>query len=192
MNYIIGAHYNGTLNTVLKLPYISGPFIIINCSSCTRLYRIYFFTVLLGKVFDKGSGQKRNILLAFTQGRHMNMHYIQSKIKIFPKISFFYFFYQIPVCCGDYPCIYAESFRTSYPLKLFFLKNTQKFYLYHLVDFAYFVQKKRTAVCNFKAASAALYGPCKGSFFMAEKLGLQKAFGKGSAVNLNKGLILTV
>ena len=75
---------------------------------------------------NKVSGQKQNILAAFTQGRHRGRDDVEPEEKVLAEGSILDHLLEIPVGGGDHPHIGPDRLCTFYPLELLILENPEQ------------------------------------------------------------------
>src|SRR3972149_865587 len=187
-NPVRGSHYDEPFDEVLQFPHISGPVVVVK-----DVHRLFiYFEHLPGRLARELSKEvfheKRYVLSALPQRRHMERYYIQPVEEVFPEPSLCSLFLQVLVGGRDDPCVDSDELRAPYPLKALFLEPSQYFCLGAQAHVPYLVEEDRALVR--KVELALLLGNCAGerAFLMAEELALYELFGYCRAVHLDEGL----
>src|SRR3989338_11516141 len=113
--------------------------------------------------------QKRQIFFPFAESGQENRNYIQTIIKVFAKSSLPDFFLQILIRGDDESDVHSNRFNAPQSLKLFFLKDAQKFHLRSRRNISDFIQKKSARVSQFKPALFHGIGASERPFLVTKK-----------------------
>src|ERR1041385_1549048 len=118
--------------------------------------------------------EKRNVVAAFTQWRHMESNQIKTVEQILAKFSCLDHLCQIRIGGGNDPDIDGPgSTRTEYLIRTV-LQDTQEFHLACCVKVADFIKQDGSGVCRFETAFTVLARVCKSAFHVAEHLTLEQ------------------
>jgi len=175
------------LNHVAQLANVPGPSIALqqgpNLAFNPFGFEIVPETEILQKVFRK----RPDILNAFAQRRHANRHDAESIIEVLPEFFLFDQNPQVSIGCGYHPHSDSKGLASANALEFPFLQDPQQFGLRCFVQVPHFIQKDRTAICQFKLASPARRGSRERSFFVSEELAFQQVDGNRGTVDLDEG-----
>ena len=155
VNHVVFTENHRPFDTVFQLPDVARPMIAhenVNGSGRYSSYPLEIDRIIL---FNEVVCKKQDVRFAFAQWGHGDRENVQTVVEIFPEFSVPDFLLEISVCGGNYPDVGFKGFRPSYPLKLFFLKNTQQFCLYRQAEFTDFIKEYCSAVGKFKPSLPA-------------------------------------
>jgi len=114
-----------------------------------------------GKLLREVPREKRNVPVAFPQGRNVDRKDIQTKEEIGSELLLAYHRFQIAVRRGNQTRIGPKRARASQPLELPLLQHAEQFGLQFQGNFSYLVQENRAAVSDFEAPHALRDRSCK-------------------------------
>ena len=137
-------------------------------------------------------GQQGNIVLAFPQGRKVNLDNLEAIIQILAKLTIGYFVWQDLVRGSDNAHINLNRGGIANALKLHGFESPQQTQLHAWRDVAYFIEEKGAAVSALKTANLVTERPGKGASHMSKEFTFQEIFGKRCAVDLDQGFISPV
>src|ERR1700722_18457941 len=123
-----------------------------------------FSRVAINKIFH----QQRNIISAFSKRRNFNRENLEPIKQIATEGPSGYRCVQVTIGGGDDTNVDLDRLGTSDPLEFPFLQDSQERDLSVRGQFANFVQEKRPAVGQFKAAEPALSGSCESPLLVAK------------------------
>ena len=87
LNLLSATHQDGTLQRVFELSNVAGPGILRHDLQCGSIESADFATITGRIAAKKVDGERRNILTALAQRRHMNLHSVESKQEILTKLA---------------------------------------------------------------------------------------------------------
>ena len=116
----------------------------------------------------------------------MHPDHVQAVEQIFTEFPLLHALFQVLVGGGDDPHIDLHRRVTAHAIKLTIRQHAQQTSLDIKRHIANFIQEQRTAVSLFKATLTDGIGAGKGSFFMAEQLGLNQVLGDRRHIQRDK------
>src|SRR5262249_49347831 len=138
--------------------------------------------VALHEIFD----QELEILLSFSERRHLNRKHIESIKKVLAKGSIGYRRLQVTIRCCDNANINMDRLSSPDAFQFPFLQHPQQRDLCIGQKFTHFVEKNRSPICELKAAKSPLCGSRERPLLMAEQLGRNQVTGYCCAVDANE------
>ena len=137
-------------------------------------------------------GQQGNIVLAFPQGRKVNLDNLEAIIQILAKLTIGYFVWQDLVRGSDNAHINLNRGGIANTLKFHGFENPQQTQLHARRDIAYLIEKKSAAVSALKTTNLVTERPGKSSLYMPKEFTFQEILGKRCAVDLDQGFVSPV
>ena len=131
--------------------------------------------------------QQRHILQAVAQRRKWNWHNVQAEEEVFAKLALLHPVGKVAISGGDHTNIDLLGDVSADTFKGAFLKHTQKFRLNAEINFADFIQQKRAAIREFKAAFAEFVSAGESAFLVTEEFRFEQVGGKSSAIQTDHG-----
>ena len=117
---------------------------------------------------------------------------IQAIVKVFAEFSFCHQLFQIPGSGGDNSDIAMQFLVRADSGERPFLQEAQEFDLDGQGEVSDFIEEQGSAIGGLGAADSACHGTGERTFFMTEDFGFQQIFGKGRAVESDKGAFVSI
>ena len=181
----VGLEDGDLLGDVLQLAHVTRPTVVEQHVAGIVGQLDYGHAIALGKVGREFAEKQQNIFGPFAQGRDFDVYGAEPVVKVFAEFPFRYGFDHVEVGGGYDAYVGFQHGRRTHFEKFAAFENTQQSGLSRKRQFTYLVEEDGASVGLFEIAFTSRESPCEGSFFVAEKLGVDGAFGYGSAVDGN-------
>ncbi len=142
-----------------------------------------------GMFFHEVADERGNILLPFSQGRHMYGEHPQAVVKIAAECARGDHLRQIAICGGHETNIHARRMRAAQPLELLLLQHAQKFGLQFERNISDFVQKNSAAIRQLKSADPLRDRSGKCAALVTEQFRFEQAGGNCGAIYFYEGAL---
>ena len=143
--------------------------------------------VFAGEALHELTGEVRDVLHAFAQGRDVNGHHVKAEEQVLAELLALDAFLEMPVGGGDDANIHLDRAVAADAFQFAFLQDAQELGLDLRRDFADFVQKNGAVVGKLETAFAFGDGAGERAFLMAKKFAFDKIFRNGGAIELDEG-----
>src|SRR5579884_1968678 len=126
LQHIAGGQHQTALDRILQLTYIAGPGMRDKAVHSRGTDFARPRTKLWGKLSDEMHREKRDVLFALAQRRHVDRHDVKPIIKILAKTSLLECRSQIHIRCSNDADIDRTGHIRAKPLELALLQHTQQ------------------------------------------------------------------
>src|SRR5690242_5537564 len=190
-NLLAGFQGHCPFHCVFKFPDIPGPIVTLQFAHRIRSDPFDWLLHRFSEALQEVARQQGNVFAALTQSRNLDRDYAETIVKVLTKTSFSYLLLKLLIRRGDDAHVNIRFFGASDGADLALLENAVELHLHGQAHVANFVHEEGSAVRRLEQTLPIFICPGKGSFHVAEKLGLEKGLGKRAAVNGDKGSLGT-
>ncbi len=180
---LAGLEEGGLLDDVFELAHVAGPAVAAHGLKCSGGEVDFGDGVAFGEIGGEFLGQKADVAAALAQRRDVDLHGREAVEEVFAEASFGDGAQEVDVRCGDDADVGAFHRRRAHAEVFARFEHAQKARLRRQGQLGHFVEENRASVGFFEVAPARVDGTGEGAFFVAEKLGVDGAFGDGAAVD---------
>src|SRR5205085_9053088 len=130
-----------------------------------------------------------DIFRALAQCRYSQPELGQAMIEVAAKTAGPHRLLQVLVGRGHHANIDIHLAAASQAVVRNSVEDAQQFDLYFWIEIAYFIEKERAFVRQFKQSWLERIGPAEGALFVAKKLAFHQVFRNGGAIDVDPGMI---
>ncbi len=177
------AEHNRSLETVLELSYVSGIRIADKCIQGLRRHPVHYLPVFLRMLPNEVLDKQGDVAAPVSQGGDHDRYHVESKIKVLPEPTFLQHAFQVLMGCCDNPHIRSNGRIPAHSLERTLLNDVEQFDLHGQGQVPDLVDEKRSPVRLFESSDPHAVRTGERTLFVAEKLALQHAGGKGRAID---------
>ncbi|MNJ45961.1 hypothetical protein D3C77_410800 [compost metagenome] len=146
--------------------------------------------VLAAQLFENRLAQRRQVIQAFTQWRHLDRQDVEPVVQVGAKLAAGHGCGQVGGGRGNDPHVAAHHLVGAHRLVFFFLQHAQQFALQRQRHVADFVEKQGATLSQLQLARAAFaIGAGVGTRCGAKEFGFKQGFRNGGAVDADKRLV---
>ena len=171
------------LDSMLQLPDITIPRMLLQFLLGTFGKSKRTFVVLLGKAFDEEFRKRDDVFLAFPQRRYFEMNGIDAVEQIFAELALCHPLVQIGISSTYQADIHRNGFIASHPHHATALEYGEQLRLQVIRQIAYLVKENRSFMGSLELARTVGMRIGKGSFLMPEQFAFEKRLRYGTHIH---------
>jgi hypothetical protein len=141
--------------------------------------------VLVQKIIDEA----RDILLALSKRRDLDMHDVESIVEFLVKTTALYLLQQIPVGGCQDANIHTDGLVGAQGSKFFVVNDVKNLALGLWIELGNFIKEERSLMSGLYESLPGGVGPGKSPLMMPKKFTFDQAVGNGCRIDFHEGLV---